>query len=142
MRASPPERAEAFATIFADFERIIAPGMTNWQHPRFFAYFASNSAPPSLIAEYLASAINAVCMLWQTSPAATELETKAIDWLRQAFGLPEGFKGCIQDTASTATLAAVLVMRERALDFDGNKTGLERGAASAHLLLSRSAQLH
>jgi aromatic-L-amino-acid decarboxylase len=122
--ASPPERAEPFADIFADFERIIAPGMTNWQHPRFFAYFASNSAPPSLVAEYLASAINAVCMLWQTSPAATELETKAIDWLRQAFGLPDAFKGCIQDTASTATMAAVLVMRERALGFTGNQTGL------------------
>jgi aromatic-L-amino-acid decarboxylase len=122
--ASPPENAEAFETIFADFENIIAPGMTHWQHPRFFAYFASNSAPPSLIAEYLASAINAVCMLWQTSPAATELETASIDWLRQAFGLPAVFKGCIQDTASTATLAAVLVMRERALAFTGNQTGL------------------
>ena len=122
--ASPPEQAEAFEAIFADFEAIIAPGMTNWQHPRFFAYFASNSAPPSLIAEYLAGAINAVCMLWQTSPAATELETKAIDWLRQAFGLPDAFKGCIQDTATTATLAAVLVMRERALNFEGNTKGL------------------
>src|SRR5262249_14296639 len=122
--AAPPELGEDFARIFADFETIIAPGMTNWQHPRFFAYFASNSAPPSLIAEYLASAINAVCMLWQTSPAATELETKAIDWLRQAFGLPDAFRGCIQDTASTATLAAVLVMRERALNFSGNQTGL------------------
>src|SRR5262245_9637370 len=120
---SPPERAEAFENIFADFERIIAPGMTNWQHPRFFAYFPSNSAPASLIAEYLTGAINAVCMLWQTSPSATELETKTIDWLRQAFGLPAEFHGCIQDTATTATLAAVLVMRERALGFTGNQTG-------------------
>lgn len=137
--ASPPERAEAFETIFADFERIIAPGMTNWQHPRFFAYFASNSAPPSLIAEYLASAINAVCMLWQTSPAATELETKAIDWLRQAFGLPDVFKGCIQDTASTATLAAVLVMRERALNFEGNARGL---AGAPRLRIYCSPEAH
>ncbi len=137
--AFPPEHAEAFDAIFADFERIIAPGMTNWQHPRFFAYFASNSAPPSLIAEYLASAINAVCMLWQTSPAATELETKSIDWLRQAFGLPEVFKGCIQDTASTATLAAVLVMRERALGFTGNQTGL---AGAARLRVYCSPEAH
>lgn len=122
--AAPPEQAEAFEDVFADFERIIAPGMTNWQHPRFFAYFAANAAPPSVVAEYLVKAMAAVCMLWQTSPAATELETKMIDWLRQAFGLPEGFKGCIQDTASTATLAAVLVMRERALGFTGNTAGL------------------
>src|SRR5690606_24257240 len=122
--ASPPEHAEAFEDVFGDFERIIAPGMTNWQHPRFFAYFAANAAPPSVVAEYLVKAMAAVCMLWQTSPAATELETKMIDWLRQAFGLPEGFKGCIQDTASTATLAAVLVMRERALGFSGNTAGL------------------
>lgn len=121
---SPPETPEPFEKVFADFERDIAPGMTNWQHPRFFAYFPSNSAPASLIAEHLVNAIGAVCMLWQTSPAATELETRAVDWLRQAFGLPDAFQGCIQDTASTATLAAVLVMRERALDFTGNRTGL------------------
>lgn len=136
---SPPERAEAFEAIFADFERVIAPGMTHWQHPRFFAYFPSNSAPASLIAEHLVNAIGAVCMLWQTSPAATELETKAIDWLRQALGLPDDFKGCIQDTASTATLAAVLVMRERALDFTGNKTGL---SGAPRLRVYCSAEAH
>lgn len=124
---SPPEAAEPFAEIFADFERIIAPGMTHWQHPRFFAYFAANAAPASVVAEQLVAAMGAVCMLWQTSPAATELETRAMDWLRQAFGLPEGFKGVIQDTASTATLAAVLVMRERALNFEGNARGLSGG---------------
>ncbi len=121
---SPPEHAETFEQVFADFERDIVPGMTHWQHPRFFAYFPSNSAPASLIAEHLVNAIGAVCMLWQTSPAATELETRAVDWLRQAFGLPEVFQGCIQDTASTATLAAVLVMRERALNYEGNAKGL------------------
>lgn len=136
---SPPEAGEAFEQIFTDFERIIAPGMTHWQHPRFFAYFPSNSAPPSLIAEHLASAVAAVCMLWQTSPAATELETLTIDWLRQAFGLPEAFKGCIQDTASTATLAAVLVMRERALGFSGNTTGL---SGAPRLRIYCSAEAH
>jgi len=142
---APPLEGEDFGRIFADFENIIAPGMTNWQHPRFFAYFASNSAPPSLIAEQLASAINAVCMLWQTSPAATELETRMVDWLRQAFGLPEGFLGCIQDTATTATLSAVLVMRERALGFAGNSAGLSGGprlrvycSAEAHSSIDRS----
>lgn len=133
-----PKHGEPFDAIFADFERDIAPNMTHWQHPRFFAYFPSNSAPPSLIAEQLASAIAAVCMLWQTGPAATELETKTIDWLRQAFGLPDAFKGCIQDTASTATLAAVLVMRERALGFEGNVKGLS-GAPRLRIYCSGEA---
>ncbi|MEZ5971693.1 MAG: pyridoxal-dependent decarboxylase [Hyphomonadaceae bacterium] len=136
---SPPETPEPFEKVFADFERDIAPGMTHWQHPRFFAYFPSNSAPASLIAEHLVNAIGAVCMLWQTSPAATELETRAVDWLRQAFGLPDSFQGCIQDTASTATLAAVLVMRERALDFTGNQTGLSN---TPRLRIYCSAEAH
>ena len=110
--------------IFKDFEGILVPGMTHWQHPRFFAYFPANAAPVSVIAEYLVSAIAAQCMLWQTSPSATELETKVVDWLRQALGLPETFTGVIQDSASTATLAAVLVMRERALNWQGNASGL------------------
>ena len=121
---SPPESAQAMEEIFADFERIIPGGMTHWQHPRFFAYFPSNAAPAAVIAEQLATAIGAQCMLWQTSPAATELEVRMIDWLRQALGLPEEFKGTFQDTASSATLCAVLTMRERALDWKGNKAGL------------------
>ena len=119
-----PERPEPMEEIFADFEAVILPGMTHWQHPKFFAYFPANAAPVSVIAEYLVSAMAAQCMLWQTSPAATELETKVLDWLRQALGLPEGFHGVIQDSASSATLAAVLVMRERALDWAGNRQGL------------------
>ncbi|MBX3577148.1 MAG: aspartate aminotransferase family protein [Rhizobiaceae bacterium] len=122
--ASPPETAEAMADIFADFERIVVPGMTHWQHPRFFAYFPANAAPESVVAEYLVSAMAAQCMLWQTSPAATELETRMVDWLRQALGLADGFAGSIQDSASSATLNAVLVMRERALDWAGNREGL------------------
>lgn len=136
--AAPPEAAQPFADIFADFERIIVPGMTHWQHPRFFAYFAANASPASVIAENLVNAMAAVCMLWQTAPAATELETKMIDWLRQAFGLPQGFQGCIQDTASTATLAAVLVMRERALNFEGNTRGLS-GAPRLRIYCSPEA---
>jgi aromatic-L-amino-acid decarboxylase len=121
---SPPEAAESMEVIFAGFEEQILPGMTHWQHPRFFAYFPANAAPVSVVAEYLVSAMAAQCMLWQTSPAATELETVMIDWLRQALGLPEGFSGVIQDSASSATLAAVLTMRERALDWQGNRAGL------------------
>jgi len=121
---SPPEQAEPMEAIFADFEATIVPGVTHWQHPRFFAYFPANAAPVSVVAEYLVSAMAAQCMLWQTSPAATELETVVLDWLRQALGLSAGFSGVIQDSASSATLAAVLVMRERALDWQGNSKGL------------------
>ncbi|MCR9136881.1 MAG: pyridoxal-dependent decarboxylase [Alphaproteobacteria bacterium] len=121
---SPPETPESMEAIFDDFERIIPGGMTHWQHPRFFAYFPSNAAPAAIIAEQLAGTMAAQCMLWQTSPAATELEEKMIDWLRQAIGLPEQFSGTFQDTASSATLCAVLTMRERALEWSGNQTGL------------------
>lgn len=121
---APPESAEAMDAILADFERVIVPGMTHWQHPRFFAYFPANAAPASVVAEILVSSMAAQCMLWQTSPAATELEVVVVDWLRQALGLPDGMRGVLQDSASTATLAAILTMRERALGFSGNRTGL------------------
>lgn len=136
---TPPEQAEAMETIFADFERDIVPGMTHWQHPRFFAYFPANAAEVSVVAEYLVTAMGAQCMLWQTSPAATELETVVLDWLRQALGLPEGFSGVIQDSASSATLAAVLTMRERSLDWQGNRSGLAGGNA---LRIYASDQVH
>lgn len=121
---APPDAPEEMVEIFADFERIVLPGMTHWQHPRFFAYFPANAAPASVVAEYLVTAMAAQCMLWQTSPAATELETRMLDWLRQAVDLPDAFTGVIQDSASTATLAAVLTMRERALEWAGNQQGL------------------
>lgn len=119
-----PEKGESMETIFADFEDIILPGMTHWQHPRFFAYFPANAAPVSVVAEYLVTAMAAQCMLWQTSPAATELETAMIGWLRDALGLPAHFTGSIQDSASSGTLNAVLVMRERALNWAGTRDGL------------------
>ena len=134
-----PEAGEAMETIFADFERIIPDGLTHWQHPRFFAYFPANAAPVSVIADYLVTSVAAQCMLWQTSPAATELETRVVDWLRQALGLPHGFSGVIQDSASTATLAAVLVMREKALLWKGNSEGL---AAHRAVRVYASRQVH
>ena len=120
----PPDESTDFANIFADFEDIVMPGITHWQHPRFFAYFTANSSPPSVLAEWLTATLAAQCMLWQTSPAATELETRMMDWLRQMIGLPDVFHGVIQDTASSATLAALLHARERALGFRGNDEGL------------------
>lgn len=121
---TPPEASETMESIMDDFTRIVPEGMTHWQHPRFFAYFPSNAAPAAMIAEQLAGSMAAQCMLWQTSPAATEIEVRMVDWLRQAVGLPEEFKGVFQDTASTATLCAVLTMREIALDWRGNQEGL------------------
>jgi len=93
--ASPPEGSVSMEQVFADFEDIIPPGMTHWQHPRFFAYFPANASTASMIAEQLMTTMGAQCMLWQTSPAATELETRMMDWLRQALGLPEKYQGVI-----------------------------------------------
>ena len=122
--ASPPEQSEKMEQILEDFERIVMPGITHWQHPRFFAYFPANAAPPSMLAEMLVSTIAPQCMLWQTSPAATEMENRMLDWLRQAIGLQDRFSGVIQDSASSATLAAVLTMREKTLAWTGNQNGL------------------
>ncbi len=137
--ASPPESAEAFDRIFADFENLLPDAMTHWQHPRFFAYFPANAAPASMLAEQLANTMAAQCMLWQTSPAAAEMETRMVDWLRQGLGLPDGFLGTIHDTATTATLAAILTMRERALGFLGNTEGL---SGQKRLRVYASAQTH
>jgi aromatic-L-amino-acid/L-tryptophan decarboxylase len=135
----PPAEGEPMARIFQDFERIVLPGMTHWQHPSFFAYFPANSSPPSVLAEMLTATLAAQCMLWQTSPAATEMETRVLDWLRQMIGLPEGFAGVIQDTASSATLCAILTARERATDWRGNEDGLW---ACEPLVLYASEQAH
>ena len=111
---SPPSTGEPMEAILADFRSVILPGMTHWQHPSFFAYFQANSSRPSVLAEMLTATLGAQCMMWETSPAATELEGRMMEWLRQMIGLPEGFVGSIQDTASTATLCAILAARERA----------------------------
>ncbi|MEZ5866196.1 MAG: pyridoxal-dependent decarboxylase [Geminicoccaceae bacterium] len=122
--AAAPEGPEPFEAIFRDFERIVMPGMTHWQHPRFFAYFPANSSPPSVLAEMLTATLAAQCMLWQTSPAASEMEGRVLDWLRQALGLDAGFVGAIQDSASSATLCAILTARERATGWQANEAGL------------------
>jgi len=122
--AAPPDDAQPIDDIIRDFESIVMPGITHWQHPRFFAYFPSNASPAAVLADNLITAMAPQCMLWQTSPAATEMETRMMDWLRQSIGLPAEFAGVIQDSASSATLAAVLTMRERALNWDGNASGL------------------
>ncbi|MDE3080638.1 MAG: aspartate aminotransferase family protein, partial [Paracoccaceae bacterium] len=135
----PPEAAEPMETIWADFERIVPGAMTHWQHPRFFAYFPANAAPASMLAEQVVNAIAAQAMLWQTSPAATEMEEVMVRWLAEALGLPGGFRGTIHDSASTATLAAVLTMRERALDWAGLRGGL---SGQPRLRIYASDQTH
>lgn len=136
---APPAKPEDMAAILRDFENIVMPGMTHWQHPRFFAYFPANAAPPSMLAEQLVNTVAAQCMLWQTSPAATEVEGRMVDWMRQALGLADGFTGVFQDSASSATLSAVLTMRERATGYTGNRDGLSGKGA---LRIYCSDQVH
>jgi aromatic-L-amino-acid decarboxylase len=120
---SPPEEGEPYDDIMTDLDRMIMPGITHWQHPSFFAYFPANTSPPAILAEMVISTLAPQCMLWQTSPAATELETRVMEWLRDMLGLPGEFTGVIQDTASTATLCAILSARERVTNFAINETG-------------------
>jgi aromatic-L-amino-acid/L-tryptophan decarboxylase len=108
---APPEQGEPFAAVLRDLDEILLPGITHWNHPRFFAYFAISGSEPGILAEFLTAALNVNAMLWRTSPAATELEEVAVDWLRQLLGLSDGLHGHIEDTASTSTLAALAAAR-------------------------------
>ena len=109
--ASPPEAPEPFAAVLHDLDAILLPGITHWQHPRYFAYFGITSSEPAILAEFLAATLNQVAFLWRTSPASTELELHVLDWLAQLLGLAEDWHGHIEDSASTSTLAALMVAR-------------------------------
>jgi aromatic-L-amino-acid decarboxylase len=108
---TPPEQGEPFANVLSDLDELLLPALTHWQHPRFFAYFAVTAAEPGILAELLAATLNQVAILWRTSPASTELEVLVCDWVRQLLGLPDGWHGHIEDTASTSTLAALIAAR-------------------------------
>jgi aromatic-L-amino-acid decarboxylase len=110
--SSPPERGEPFAAVLRDLDRVLVPGTTHWNHPRFFAYFATSGSEPGILAEFLTAALNVNTMVWHTGPAATELEELVLDWTRQLLGLPDGLHGHIEDTASTATIVALAAARE------------------------------
>jgi aromatic-L-amino-acid decarboxylase len=110
--ASPPEHGEPFEAILRDLDESVLPGITHWNHPRFLGYFAISGSEPGILAELLIAALNVNAMLWSTSPAATEVEELALDWLGQLLGLPPGLHGHVEDTASTATLAALVAARE------------------------------
>ena len=113
--AEAPTSGEPFQAILADFERILLPGITHWNHPGFFAYFSISGSAPGVLAEFLSAALNVQAMLWRTSPAATELEEVTLGWLRALMGLPATFEGVIYDTASISTLHALAAAREAAV---------------------------
>jgi len=121
--SSPPSSGEDMSQIMSDFNSIIMPGITHWQSPDFFAYFPANGSYPSILAEMLTAALGAQCMVWDTSPAAAELEEMMMNWLKTMTGLPAGWHGVIQDTASTSTLAALLSARERITAYEINESG-------------------
>src|SRR4030081_304821 len=127
--ANAPEQGEAFDQILGDIERVILPGITHWQSPNFYAYFPANASGPSILGDLLSSGLGVQGMLWATSPACTELETLVLDWLVEMLDLPRMFLststggGVIQDTASSASLCALLAARERATNFASNKHG-------------------
>jgi aromatic-L-amino-acid decarboxylase len=141
--AHPPLEGEPFDALLHDVEELLLPGITHWQSPRFFAYFPANSSGPSILGDLLSSGLGVQGMLWSTSPACTELETHVLDWLVEILALPETFKstgaggGVIQDTASSATLCALLAARERATEFATNSTG-----ACGGLTAYASSQAH
>ena len=141
--ASPPQQGEPWEAIVADVERVVVPGLTHWQSPRFFAYFPANASGPAILGELLSAGLGVQGMLWSTSPACTEIETHVLDWLAGMVGLPAAFTshgdggGVLQDTASSATLTAMLVARERATGWTSNRTGCD-----GRLVAYASSQAH
>jgi aromatic-L-amino-acid decarboxylase len=138
--ASPPHAPEGFAAILSDLDRVILPGLSHWQHPRFFGYFPSNGELSSVLGDYLSTGLGVLGLSWQSSPALTELEEVATDWMRQMVGLSDGWSGVIQDTASSCTLVALLCARERTSEFSLVRAGLQ--AEPAPLVVYVSAHSH
>src|SRR6056297_22705 len=129
---NPPQKGEPFSQIIHDLDEKIMPGITHWQSPNFYGYFPSNTSFPSILGDLVSSGLGVQGMIWATSPAATELETRVLDWLTEMMDMPEKFKstssggGVIQDTASTSALTAVIAARERATKYESNKTGVRQ----------------
>jgi aromatic-L-amino-acid decarboxylase len=138
---SPPERGEAMETILADVDRLITPALTHWNHPSFFAYFATSASSPGILGELLTAAFDVKAMLWRTSPAAIELEQVALDWLRQMMGLDAGFDGIIYDTASVASMHAIAAARE-GLDLNIREDGMSGRPDLPLLCIYVSDQAH
>lgn len=140
MATSPPETADSFAAIMADFEEIILPGISHWNHPNYFAYFPANNSPASIIGDMLSSGLGVIGLNWQSGPALTEVEELVADWMRQMMGLDAGWHGVIQDSASTSSLIALLCAREWVTNHSQNQGGLQSEAAP--LVVYCSTQSH
>ncbi len=149
---SPPRRGEPFEAVLADLDETIVPGLTHWQHPSFFAYFPANSSGPSILGELLSAGLGVQGMLWETSPAATELETLVLDWLAELLDLPATFRsdgaggGVIQDSASSATLCALLAARHRVTGGAATTAGIDRpltvyASAQAHSSVEKAVRI-
>ena len=123
--AAPPQRPESFHAIIADLDRVVLPGITTWQHPRFFGYFPSSGALSSVLGDYVSTGLGVVGLAWQSSPALTEVEEVTTAWMRQMLGLSEAWSGVINDTASTSTLVALLCARERTTNYGLARGGLQ-----------------
>jgi aromatic-L-amino-acid decarboxylase len=140
--ASPPAAGEDFEGLLADFDRLIMPSTTHWNHPGFMAYFATTGSAPGILAESLIAMLNVNAMLWRTGPAATELEEVTLDWLRQMIGLPKEFDGVINDTASSSTLYALAAAREFQADLRLREEGLAGRPEVPRLRVYCSAEAH
>jgi aromatic-L-amino-acid decarboxylase len=138
--ASPPVEPESFGAILADLDRIIVPGLSHWQHPRFFGYFPCNGSLGSVLGDYVSTGLGVLGLAWQASPALSEVEEVMTGWLRQMTGLSDGWNGVIEDTASTSTLVALICARERSTGHGANRGGLQ--AESAPLVVYASAHSH
>jgi aromatic-L-amino-acid/L-tryptophan decarboxylase len=138
--AAPPDVPDGFEAILADLDRVILPGLTHWQHPRFFGYFPSNGELSSVLGDYLSTGLGVLGLSWQSSPALTEVEEVVTDWMRQMIGLSDAWSGVIQDTASSCTLVALTCARERTSGFSLARAGLQ--AESAPLVVYVSAHSH
>jgi aromatic-L-amino-acid decarboxylase len=139
--SSPPAAAEPLRAILDDVERLIVPGLTHWNHPGFFAYFAISGSAPGILGELLCAALNVNAMLWRTSPAATELEEVVLDWLRKLLALPSEYRGVIYDTASISTLCALAAARE-AVGLDVREQGMAGRSDVPRLRVYTSEQAH
>ncbi len=138
--ASPPLEPQPFAEVIADLDRIVVPGLSLWQHPRFFGYFPSNALPAGILGDLLSTGLGVLGLSWQSSPAITEIETVVLDWMRQMTGLSEAWQGVIQDTASSSTLVALITARERTTGYALTLGGMQ--AQPRPLTVYVSAQAH
>ncbi|MES1153191.1 MAG: pyridoxal-dependent decarboxylase, partial [Dongia sp.] len=146
---SAPEKPESFDAIFADIDRVVAPGLSHFQHPSFYGYFPANADLCAVLGDFLSSGLGVIGLSWQSSPALTEIEEVTCDWLRQLSGLSDRWRGVIHDTASTATLTGLISAREKASNYALARGGLQSGeppmtvyvSAQAHSSVDKAATL-